>query len=186
VRTLAIVALLCAAAPASADRSAAISIGLLGDARATGDSFSAAGSSHDISLLGGMEGIVSFEHAPLAIPAPGEISADLRLSPELLAGFVADDVHAEGMVGAGLRGELALAANRRAAMRTTMYVAARGVVIGGHHDGAAQIMVGEYLTFATGNRFGWEGGAMLRPRSGVSDDRARELDTLVNIYFGWR
>lgn len=185
MRTLVIAALL-AAAPANADRSAVVSIGLLGDARATGESFSAAGSSNNLSLLGGMEGIVSFEHAPLAIPAPGEISADLRLSPELLAGFVADDVHAEGMVGAGLRGELALAAHRRASVRTTMYIAARGVVIGGHHDGAAQIMVGEYLTFMNGNRFGWEGGAMIRPRSGVDSSEARELDTLVNIYFGFR
>jgi hypothetical protein len=180
VRSVVIVALL-VAAPASADRSAAISLGLLGDARSTGDSFSAAGGSHDVSLLGGMIGIVSFEHAPLAVPPLGEIATDLRLSPELLAGFLADDVHAEGMVGAGLRGELAIAANRRAAVRTTMYAAARAVVIGKHRDGAAQLMFGEYLTLANDNRFGWEGGVMLRPT-----DTARELDTLVNIYFGWR
>ena len=162
------------AAPAFADRSMTFELGLTGDVRATGASFSTAGASDDLSKLGGMQLVLGFENAPLAIPAPGEISAELRLVPELLAGFLADDTHAEGMVGGGLRGELQLASNRRMPMSVAMYLAARAVVIGEHQDGAVQLVLGEYLSLSRGHRFGWEGGVMIRPRGGdVPTDQSR-------------
>ncbi|HEY1546639.1 MAG TPA: hypothetical protein VGG28_02400 [Kofleriaceae bacterium] len=171
---------------AIADRSATFELGLTGDVRAQGSSFSAAGASNDLSTLAGLQLVVGFERAPLAIPEPGGLSHELRLVPELLAGFVADSSHAEGFAGAGLRGELQLAVNRQAALRVAMYVAARAIAIGAHQDGAAEFVAGEYLTLAHGNRFGWEGGAMIRPRSDVPADQARELDTVLTIYYGWQ
>jgi hypothetical protein len=111
----------------------------------------------------------------------------VRLAPELLAGFVADDVHAEAYAGGGLRGELWLASARRSfAIRTAMYTAARAIVIGGHQDGAAELALGEYLQFAGGTRFGWEGSAQIRRRNGAAANESRELDALISIYIGWR
>ncbi len=162
-----------------------VEVGLTGDVRSTAASFSAAGANDDLRKLGGAQLVLGFEHAPLAIPAPGELATDLRLVPELLAGFLADDVHAEGMVGGGLRGELQLASNRRTQMSVALYLAARAVVIGAHQDGAGQFLIGEYLSLPRGRRFGWEGGVMIRPRGDVPVDRSRELDTLLTIYFGW-
>jgi hypothetical protein len=171
---------------AMADRSATFELGVTGDVRAQGSSFSAAGASDDLATLAGLQLVVGFERAPLAIPAPGGLDHELRLVPELLAGFVADSVHAEGFAGAGLRGELQLAVNRNASMRVAMYVAARAIAIGAHQDGAAEFVAGEYLSLSRGHRFGWEGGVMIRPRSDVPADQARELDTVLTIYYGWQ
>jgi hypothetical protein len=181
VRTLLVLALL--AAPVYADRSTTFEVGLTGDVRAMGASFAEAGASSDLAKLAGLQLVLSFEDAPLALPAPGRVAAELRLVPELLAGFVADTVHAEGMIGGGLRGELQLAANKQSAVRTSLYLAARAVAIGAHRDGAVELMMGEYLTLAHDRRFGWEGGAMIRPRTDGVD---HELDTLLTIYYGWR
>jgi hypothetical protein len=186
VRTSLILALLAIATPALADRSATFELGVTGDIRASGSSWSAAGNSHDLHELGGVQLVVGFEHAPLPIPEPGALATDLRLVPELLAGFVADDERAEGFVGGGLRGELQVASNKRAAMRVAIYTAVRAIAIGKHQDGAGELVVGEYISLPRGRRFGWEGGAMMRPRSDVAEDRAHELDTLLTIYLGWQ
>jgi hypothetical protein len=67
-------------------------------------------------------------------------------------------------------------------MRTAIYTAARAEVIGKHQDGAAELVLGEYLWLPHGGRFGWEGGALIRPH-----DRAgqRELDAVITVYVGW-
>lgn len=181
-----LVAAVFVSAPAFADRSATFELGATGDVRATGSSWSAAGDNNDLHKLGGIQLVVGFEHAPLAIPEPGALSTELRLVPELLAGFVADDDRAEGFVGGGLRGELQLATHRRVSMHVAMYAAARAIAIGKHQDGAGQLVIGEYLSLSRHRRFGWEGGLMMRPRGDVPADRARELDTLLTIYFGWQ
>ncbi len=180
-----IAAALLAAAPAHADRDTAVVVGATLVARATGATFAAANKA-DIRWLGGGRLTLSFDDPPPPIPPPGHLGFDARLAPELLAGFIADDVHAEGYAGAGLRGELWLAsANRRFHMRTAAYAAARALVIGDHRDGAVELVVGGYLSFAGHRRFGWEGGAVIRPRAGVPVGEARELDALVSIYVGW-
>lgn len=164
-----------------------MALGLTGDARATGASYSEAGNSNDLAKLAGARLTLTFEDAPLAIPPPGGLATDTRLVPELFAGFLADDVHAEGFVGAGLRAEAQLASHRHArAMRTGIYLAGRGLVIGEHRDAAAEFVLGEYLDLARGRRFGWEGGAMMRPRGDESTNRSHELDAVVTIYYGWR
>jgi hypothetical protein len=185
VRLASITAALLAAAPARADRDTAVVIGATLVARSTAATFSAAGKA-DVRMLGGGRLTLSFEDPPPPIPPPEAIEVDMRLVPELLAGFIADDVHAEGYVGAGLRGELWLASARRGfRMRTAMYTAARAIVIGEHQDGAAELAIGEYLSFSGHRRFGWEVGVVIRKRGGVPAGEARELDALVSIYVGW-
>lgn len=178
-------AVLLAAAPALADRGAVLVLGITGDARATGASFTAAGVAETKFLAGGRL-TLSFDNPPPPILGPGTIAADVRLAPELLAGFVSDDTHAEGYLGAGLRGELWLTTARRGFhMRTAMYTAGRAIVIGGRQDGAVELVLGEYLLFARGVRFGWEGGAQIRRRNDIDARESRELDALASIYVGW-
>jgi hypothetical protein len=181
-----VAALLMIATPALADRSATFELGATGEVRSDGPSFSAAGSSENLHGLGGLQLVVGFEHAPLAIPEPGAVVHEFRLVPELLAGFVANSWHAEGFAGGGLRGEWQIAVNRKARMQLAMYAAARAIAIGAHQDGAAEFVIGEYLSLDRRHRFGWEGGAMLRAKSDVPDDRSRELDTVLTIYYGWQ
>ncbi|HEY1554110.1 MAG TPA: hypothetical protein VGF94_04710 [Kofleriaceae bacterium] len=177
-----VLAVLLVSATAHADRSTVMALGVTGDARATGATYSAAGDSNDLAKLGGARLTLTFEEPALPIPEPGAVATDGRLVPELVAGFLADDVHAEGFVGAGLRAEFDMASHRRAwPMLTGVYVAGRGLVIGAHQDPGAEFVLGEYLALAHGRRFGWEGGAIMRPRGD-----SRELDAVVTLYYGWR
>src|SRR5262249_50978841 len=152
--------------------------------RSIAPTFSEAGNKSGVQPMPGVSIVVGYENAPIAIPGPGEIATDLRLVPELVGGVVADDRHAEGYVGAGLRGELHLASARRGfEMRTAIYAAGRAIVVGENRDGATEIVIGEYLIRRSGVRFGWEGGALIRPRAERSTDR--ELDAIMTIYVGW-
>lgn len=187
MRKLVVPALLFVASTASADRSTVVSLGLTGDARATGATYSDAGSSNVTDFLAGARLSLGFEDAPLAIPPPGLFVTEARLVPELFTGFLADDTHAEGYVGAGARLEGDIASNvRDVNMRTGIYVAGRGLVIGGHQDAAAELAIGEWLERGgKRGRFGWEGSVVMRPRTWDSADRQRELNALFSIYVGW-
>src|SRR5438105_6072629 len=90
-------ALILVASPAFADRGTAVTIGVTGDARATGHTFGETANSEALSKLAGARLTLSFEDELLAFPAPNQVDTDLRLVPELFTGFLADDVHAEGM-----------------------------------------------------------------------------------------
>jgi hypothetical protein len=180
-------ATLLAAAPASADRTMSSWIGVTLDGRASGPTFTAAGNSTDVSPYGGARLTLSFDEAPPPIPLPGVVTFGGRLVPELLAGFLADDVRAEGYVGAGVRAECWMSSHRRsAAIRTAIYLAARAIAIGAHQDGAAELVLGEYLLTGPRSVFGWEGGAMMRARNDVASSDARELDAVLTIFVGWR
>ncbi len=178
--------LLLAAIPALADRSSVVSLGLYGDARATGATYSDAGNSTGSNFLGGARLTLGFEDAPLAIPPPGFYTHELRLVPELFTGFLMDDSHAEGYLGAGARIEGQIASNMRMVnMRTGIYVAGRGLVIGGHQDAAAELALGEWLERGgQRGRFGWEGAVMMRPRM-WDTGQTHELDALFSLYVGW-
>jgi hypothetical protein len=173
-------------ATASARADTVVSLGGTLDARAAAPTFSAAGSA-DASLLAGARLTLGFEDAPAAMPPVGDATYRLRLVPELFTGFLADTGHAEGYLGAGLRTELAFASNRRAVdLRVAFYAAVRGLVIGEDHDGAIEVVVGEWLSHGFDHcRFGWEAGAMIRPHAdGLADDR--ELDAVMSLYVSRR
>jgi len=185
VRCLAL-SLLLIASPAAADRCAVWSVGPSAAGRATGASLGEASSSEQLTWLGGLRLGVAFEDAPPAMPIPGHVAIDARLVPELVTGFLVDRAHAEGYVGAGLRAELQLAAQKTVALRTAVYVAARAIAIGGRRDSGVELVFGEYVAGSAGRtRFGWEGGAMIRPRA-QDDAGSRELDAVVSLYLAWQ
>jgi hypothetical protein len=183
MKSAVVVATLLAAVPARADRSTVLSFAATLDDRATARTFDEAGKKEG-RMLGGGRLTLAFENTPIAFPTDRVVAADLRLVPELLAGFTADDRRAEGMIGAGLRGEVQLANSRRH-MRTGIYAAGRGIVIGKDHDSAVEMVIGEYLLLHGATRFGWEGGAMMRPRPNAPARASKELDAVMQVYVGW-
>jgi hypothetical protein len=166
---------------ASVEADAVVWLGASGDARANGSTFDAAGSA-DTRMLGGGRMTLSLERAAPARPAPRKLVTAGRIVPELIGGFVVDGQHVEGYVGLGLRAEGWLSTSK---LRTAIYAAARPILIGGHQDRAIELVIGEYLLFGGGKCFGWEGGAMIRPRDGVAVDQSRELDAMMQLYVGW-
>jgi hypothetical protein len=187
MRGAVVAAVLLASAPAHADRTMSGWVGVTLDERSTGGSLSAASSSSDLSTNGGARLTLSFDERPPPVPSPDAVAFAGRVVPELLAGFIADDVRAEGYVGAGVRLEGWMASHRRGcAMRTAVYLAARAVAIGQHQDGAGEVAFGEYLLTSRNGVFGWEGAAMMRARKDVAADESRELDALLTIFVGWR
>ena len=180
--SLPILVVLALATPALADRTTSITVSATLDARGSGSNFDTAGTV-PVHMLGGARITLGFEDAPVPIPAPGGVAAGFRVVPELLAGFLGNDLLVEGFVGAGLRAELQLASHRRGVqMRTAIYTAARAEVIGKHQDGAAELVLGESLWLHCGARLGWEGGAIIRPHD---RDGERELDAVITFYIGW-
>jgi hypothetical protein len=176
-----------ATVPAYADRTMSAWIGVTLDERASAATFAAAGDANNTSLNGGMRLTLSFDDAPPVVPAPGAVTFEGRLAPELLGGFLADDTRAEGYIGAGVRIEGWMASHRHDdAMRTAIYLAVRAIAIGEHQDGAGELAFGEYLLTGRRGVFGWEGAAMFRARHDVAPSEAREVDALLNIFVGWR
>jgi hypothetical protein len=170
---------------ASARADTVTTIGATFDARATGATFDAAANA-GVSILGGARIAMSFEAPPLATPPPESHVADVKLAPELLAGALVDSVHAEGFVGGGLRLDLRMVGHRTETVaRGGIYFAGRAILIGGHQDGAVELVIGSYITYnARGARVGWEGGAMMRPRHDTPTDQAKELDAVITMYVG--
>jgi hypothetical protein len=173
-------------ATAHADRNAVWSTGATFDYRAIAPSFAAAGTADGCALFGGRVA-VGFEDDPVPMPPLEGVVIAPHLVPELLVGFVSDQRHAEGYAGAGLRGEIDFASNRHAVnLRTGIYAAARAIVIGPTQDPAAEFVIGEWLSRgADRRRFGWEGGAMVRPRADGAPNE-RELDALLTVYASFR
>src|SRR2546430_14415191 len=114
MRSSLVLVLVLVSSTAHADRTGVWSLGVTGDARATGADFSAASQSSS-SFVYGARVTLGFEDAPLPMPQGDMYVSDGALVPELLAGFLADDTRAEGYIGAGLRARLRFASNRRAA-----------------------------------------------------------------------
>jgi hypothetical protein len=184
VRTVAFALVALTAATAHADRSTAIWVGGTFDATSKSNE-----TQNDPHINGGARITLSFEDTPIAYPEPGTFDTDTRLVPELFAGFISNDVRAQGYLGAGLRGELQLARNNAIArpfhMRLAMYLAARAKIIGKHQDAGGEFMLGEYI-FSQGNlRVGWEGGLGVIKRPEWNAQESPELEALLNVYVGW-
>lgn len=180
----AILALVLLSSTAYADRSGVWSLGVTGDARATGPDFGTA-AHNPATLVAGARLTLAFEDTPMPIPAGDWYTSDTSIVPELVAGFLADDTRAEGYVGAGARLEIRLASNRRGAnQHTSLYGAARAIVIGKHQDSATEFAIGSFLSRgADRRRLGWEFGVMTRPQD---RDQQHELDALLTLYTSWR
>jgi hypothetical protein len=178
---LAPLALLTASTPALADDTV-MTLGLTGDMRAHARTFSATEDAKASPELGARI-TFAFEQSPLELPPDPFVATDARLAPELLAGFLANDKRAEGFLGAGVRGELQIANGHRRS-RMAMYTAARAIVIGKHQDGGVEFVIGGYILGRGTSRFGWEGGAMLRPHASAEPARSHEVDAMLTLYVG--
>ncbi len=176
MRPLLVVAVL--AATAHADTLTVVDVGVTGDMRAHAHSFDATANAQEHPAAG-LRLTLSFERPPLVyVDHP---MTEARLVPELFIGALGDERIGEGYIGAGARLEGAIA-GRPGRMSGGVYLAGRGLVIGSHHDSAAELAIGEYCLVRGGRRIGWETGAMLRPRD---HEGRHELDALVTLYVGW-
>jgi hypothetical protein len=169
-----------ASGTAWADRTPVVAIGGVMDLRFLGHDWDQANKQQQPDISAGPRVTLTFEDPLPPKPPKGTANAEGRLVPELFAGAFFGANIGEGYAGAGLRGELMLAAPKA---RLGMYIAARGFAIGLHRDGAGEFAVGEYIQITDKLRFGWEGAAVVRPQDRNGD---RELDCLVNAYVGWR
>ena len=140
--------------------------------------------------LGGGMLTMSFSDAPAAFPLERNTTNYVfRLVPELRLGFLANDIKAEGELGAGLRGELAMSTLGRwpfwLKFRSSAYLAVRGEVIGEAREPAADLAVGEYIYIGRGSgRFGFEGSVMFR-RSTVDGTMHSRPIPMWTAYVGW-
>jgi hypothetical protein len=171
---------------AHADRAVVDTISVTTDIRAHGHTFSEANDSKDVSVLGGARLTLTFEQPAIAPRATRGANFDFRLVPELFTGALADAKHAEGYLGAGVRGELHVASRRDAtAARVVSYVPVRAILIGGHQDPAVEFGIGQYFPLRDHRRVGYECTGMLRKRPDGAPAEARELDMLLSVFVGW-
>jgi len=177
---LACVLVLLATGTANADRMPVLSLGGAVDMRFHGQTWDhAANKDEDPSVFGDTRLTLAFEDRPMPMLPRGVVAAQGRLVPELFVGAALGERLGEAYAGAGVRGELALASWK---MRTSMYVAARGLVIGSPRDAAGEFALGQYILLRGATRFGWEGGAVVRPRDRQG---GHGLDAIARLYVGW-
>ena len=184
MRTSAFAVVALAATSAHADRAAVLTLGASMDATANADN--ANGAAH---MNGGLRATLAFEEPAIGLPPAGLLETNTRLVPELIAGFVSDDVRAEGFIGAGLRAELQLARHGTDGfhMRSGFYLAGRGKLIGKHQAGGAEFVLGEYILLGSGaTRVGWEGGLGLVKRPELTAEQSPQLEGLVTVFVGWQ
>jgi len=135
---------------------------------------------------------LSWEHAPLPLPAaPGYRFAG-SIVPELLGGSFIEDVRAEGYVGAGVRAELKMAQREQGLLkisaRGAMYLAGRGMVVGSDRDAILELGFGEYLGgFSKWTRVGFEFDVITRDRKNdtMEATSGREVGGLFQFYIGF-
>ena len=130
-------------------------------------------------MLAGGRLTLSFEDAPMPLTPRGVVRGELRLVPELLTGVFAGNQVGEAYAGAGLRGEVAISSPKA---RMSLYLAARGLVIGEHRDGVIEPAWGFSVTLRGGTRIGLEEAVDVRSRDHVGD---RELDVGATLFVGW-
>jgi hypothetical protein len=181
--------LLAAASTARADREIGHMITLSADISAHGRSFDDAGNSNgsNDSWHAGLRFALAFEQ-PLAIPRePMHQNFDLRLTPELLAGLLVDDTLAEGYIGAGVRGELAVAGRRDATHTAKLitYIPVRALLMSSHHDPGIETGLGQFFVLRTGRRIGYEVSVIFRERHDAPPADSHELHGLFSLLAGW-
>ncbi len=172
--------ILLAAGTASADRIPVLSVGGAMDLHFHGTTWDyAANKDENPTAFVDTRLTLAFEDPIPTLPR-GAIGAQARLVPELLLGAELGSDRGEAYVGAGVRGEIALISWK---MRTSMYAAARGFVIGSPRDAASEFALGQYIMLRGATRFGWEGAAVIRPND---RDGTHELDAVARLYVGWQ
>ena len=138
----------------------------------------------EIDTYGSVRATIGWEPAPLPYPSTRGIRAGGAIVPELVIGALLQST-TELVVGAGVRAELRLVQREggwlRVNSRSAIYLAARGVVVGGDREVVLEGVFGDHFSLGDSPvRVGFELGLSQR-RSDGRDDR---LGAMVQIYLG--
>ena len=181
MKSLVVLGICVAAGHADADeRATTVTVGMLGqvESRDNPDMVPAG--------TGGPRLTLAWETAPLAYPDHRGYKVGWSLVPELIAGAVLQEARAEGMIGAGLRGELKLAQREQGLLRLSargaFYLAGRGMVIGKDRDVLGEAVLGEYIYIGAPLRLGFEFGVTSRKHDPMEE---AHLGGMFQLYLGW-
>jgi hypothetical protein len=142
--------------------------------------------------LGGPRLTLSWEYAPLAMPATPGYNFGVSLVPELFGGAFFDDTRARGFIGAGLRGELKMAQREmgllKVSARGAAYIAARGMVVGDNRNAYGEFAIGDYFIIGKTARLGFEGSLLVSAAERMTEwgDTDRRIGGVLQLYVGWQ
>ena len=185
--TIGVLALLAGSASAE-ERSAAVNVGGVGILQGTGETDDDFGVPA-LETAGGVHATLAWEAKPLRYPDRPGYNVGVALVPELIAGaLVVDDSNlAEGLIGAGVRGELKISQREKGlfkiSAKASIYLAARGMVVGKDREPILEGVFGEY--FYLGNRplrLGVEVGVTRRYSDAMDRDSA---GAVMQLFLGW-
>lgn len=139
----------------------------------------------ELETYGAVRMTIGWEPPATPYPALRGYRFGGALVPELIGGALMHGDAAEVLIGAGVRAELRIVQREggllRINSRSSIYVAARGMVVGKDRDAVLEGAFGDYLSFGDSPvRVGFEVGMTSR-RDGM-DDRA---GALVQFYLGY-
>lgn len=141
----------------------------------------------DFESAGGVRMTLSWERPPPAYPDRRGYAYGGALVPELIAGALMLEDHADGMLGAGLRGELQITQREGGLLRinaqSAIYLAGRGMVVGKDRDVLLEGVFGDHLSFNKSPlRLGFEVGFTRRVSDVMDHDR---VGFMTQFYLGW-
>jgi hypothetical protein len=142
--------------------------------------------------VGGPRLTLSWEHAPLAMPATPGYNVGVSLVPELFGGAFFDDTRAQAFIGAGVRGELKISQKQmgllKVSARGAAYLAARGMVIGDDRKAYGEFAIGDYFLIGKSARLGFEGSLLVGAAEQMTyyGDTDRRIGGIVHVYVGWQ
>ncbi len=140
-----------------------------------------------IEGAGGVRMTLAWEQPAPAYPDRRGYKYGLAMVPELIAGALMLEDHADGMIGAGLRGELQIVQREGGLLRinckSALYLAGRGMFVGKDRDVLLEAVFGDHLSFNNNPfRFGFEIGFTRRFSDVMDHDR---VGFMTQFYLGW-
>jgi len=184
-----VAALLVPAAAHAGPRTTAITVaGLVGVAE-DDDSFDSFDSPSD--EVTGVSAQLTWEAAPLALPAQPGYAFGFALAPEVHLGTLSIDDRADVFLAAGVRAELQLSQREQGLLRlsgrTSAFIAARAGVVGDDRAPLYQLVLGTHASFGESRlRLGFEGGLLMFDRGGAARDGAARDGALLAVTLGLR
>ncbi len=137
--------------------------------------------------VGGVRMTLAWEPPAPAYPDRRGYAYGGALVPELIAGALMLEDHADGMLGAGLRAELQITQREggwlRINSKSSLYLAGRGMVVGTDRDVLLEGVFGDHLSFNNSPlRIGFEVGLTRRISDVMDHDR---VGMMTQFYLGW-
>lgn len=140
-----------------------------------------------LETASGMRVTLGWEDAPLPYPDRRGYNTGFALVPELIAGALVHEDRAEGLLGAGLRAELRISQREGGLLRinakSSIYLAARGMVVGENRDAMLEGAFGDYIYLGSPLRLGFEVGVTKRYADRM--DGLSPIGMMIGFYLGW-